>query len=230
MGFNTPSGAHIEMHYKLIAGENAVTEVLGKIWEEASPKADMEYHYEMSEEMFVFYHIAHMAKHFRHGGCGIRYFIDLWLVENNVKYDKDKLDELLERGGLKKFYEQAKNINSFWLYGKNTDALTEQVSDFVLVGGVYGNAEHHVALKHRRKMRKLHYLIKRTFIKKKTLAYYYPKINKYPVLTLYYQVKRWFKIFNAEKRNRVKYEMGINMSVKKEEVDEAKKLMENLGI
>ena len=77
MGFNTPSGAHIEMHYKLIAGENAVTEVLGKIWEEASPKADMEYHYEMSEEMFVFYHIAHMAKHFRHGGCGIRYFIDL---------------------------------------------------------------------------------------------------------------------------------------------------------
>lgn len=29
----------------------------------------------MKEEMFYFYHIAHLAKHFEVGGCGIRQII-----------------------------------------------------------------------------------------------------------------------------------------------------------
>ena len=54
----------------------------------------------MTDEMFYFYHIAHMAKHFEEGGCGIRPFIDLWTLDNIKDVDHDKRDELLSRGNL----------------------------------------------------------------------------------------------------------------------------------
>lgn len=230
MGFETPSGAHIEMHYRLISKEDVTSAVLEDVWSYTVLKENMKYQYEISGEMFMFYHLAHMSKHFKHGGCGIRFFIDLWLIEKNIEYDKGKLYEILERGSLIKFYEKSKNIIDYWMFGKGADELTKEASEYVLVGGIYGNTEHHVALKHRKKMRKVNYLLKRIFVKGKSLAYFYPKINKYPILIPYYEVKRWLGFLNKEKFDRVKREVSVNMKVKREDVEKAKMLMEKLGI
>ncbi len=65
------SKIHVELHYGLVeegrAG-NAIG-ILKDVWKNVSIKADKSYWYEMSDEYFYFYHIAHMAKHFEVGGA-----------------------------------------------------------------------------------------------------------------------------------------------------------------
>ena len=75
-------------------------EVLKNVWQSAFLQKKKEHCYEMTDEMFYFYHIAHMAKHFEEGGCGIRPFIDLWTLDNIKDVDHDKRDELLSQGNL----------------------------------------------------------------------------------------------------------------------------------
>ena len=75
----SPRGFHIELHYSLIeeGRANKSAAVLENVWNMVTVRNDWEYFYEMPDDLFYFYHIAHMAKHFETGGCGIRPFIDL---------------------------------------------------------------------------------------------------------------------------------------------------------
>ena len=61
------------------------------------------FRYEMTDEFFYFYHIAHMAKHFENGGCGIRPFVDLVVLDRMDSENFSKRDELLKSGGLLQF-------------------------------------------------------------------------------------------------------------------------------
>lgn len=62
--------------------------------------------YKMSKELFLLYHIYHMAKHFIHGGCGIKPFIDLWIIKNKIGFDGGKAQKMLQESGLLAFYER----------------------------------------------------------------------------------------------------------------------------
>lgn len=84
--FITPGKVHLELHYSLNQGERmeAINAILDMVWVCSSPFKESPYCFQMSNDMFVFYHIAHMAKHFIAGGCGIRSFIDLYLLKKMV--------------------------------------------------------------------------------------------------------------------------------------------------
>ncbi|MDO5479022.1 MAG: nucleotidyltransferase family protein, partial [Clostridia bacterium] len=229
VGAITQTGMHIEMHYRLSEDEKA-DEILSGVWDTAKLSEGKKCCYEMSDEFFAFYHLSHMAKHFSHGGCGVRYYIDLWLINNNIMYDEKKLCSLLEDVGLTQFRKTSEDIIAMWFYGKKSDELTKRAGTFVLEGGVYGNVEQHIAVRQYGKLGKLKYILNRIFIKKNTLMFLYPEIKKYPLLVPYYMVKRWMKIFNKEKRERVKCEIKANVSLKQSKKEEVLGLMKELGI
>ena len=79
----SPQNVHLELHFDLVEEGRAknATDVLSSVWENLSLRAGSAYFYEMSDAFFYFYHIAHMAKHFEDGGCGIRPFLDLWILD-----------------------------------------------------------------------------------------------------------------------------------------------------
>ena len=74
LSFFTPSNIHVELHYDLVEDGrvNQCTKILKNIWDNVVIRNDCEHWCEMTDEMFYFYHIAHMAKHFEDGGCGRR--------------------------------------------------------------------------------------------------------------------------------------------------------------
>ena len=90
------NGTHIELHYKLseIYYESSAEKLIDRVWEYACPKEGKAYYCVLSDEFFYLYHIYHMAKHFESGGCGIRPFLDLWILDNKVDHDKEKRDIL----------------------------------------------------------------------------------------------------------------------------------------
>ena len=66
-----------------------------------------------SGEFFMFYHIAHILKHFETSGCGIRFFIDLYFLRD-FAYDGAKFARMLEEYGLTAFYNACEKLVDHW--------------------------------------------------------------------------------------------------------------------
>ena len=146
-------GKHVELHYDLVEEGLAASsaEVLRSVWEASTVCDGYRYRYEMPDAMFYFYHVAHMAKHFENGGCGIRPFIDLWILDHLAGADSDGRNALLEKGGLLRFAEACRRLSRAWLGGEEMDALGEQLQAYLLYGGTYGATENRIAVGQQKK-------------------------------------------------------------------------------
>lgn len=226
---NTPSGVHVEMHYHLntngiLAGADAL---LSDIWSYIIQSNG--YEKNMTNEMFILYHVAHMAKHFVRGGCGIRPITDLWIIRHRMTFDEEQLNKMLKKAALMQFYEQALNLCDVWFEQKTHTTLTEQMEEFVLTGGIYGSFGNYVAIKATQGVSSVTVFLKMAFLSYSKLAYVYPRLKKCPYLYLFYQVKRWFRIFNKVKRQKVINITEAHVNVSEEVADKTGKMLKNLG-
>ena len=227
------NGVHLELHYDLI--EDYLTsisvKVLSSYWNTATPVHEGGYEYVASPEIFYFYHIAHMAKHFENGGCGIRSFMDLWLMERSVPLDEDKKHTLLEQGHMALFAQTSSRVAKIWFENEKHDELTQRVEAYVLSGGVYGNMENRMALEHSRyKEGKFRYVMRRIFLSYKYIKWQYPILHKHKWLTPFYEVRRWGRlIFKGRLKNSVK-EMRAISALEEERKRELAKLLRDVGL
>lgn len=157
----TKNKQHIELHFDLVEknSANSASLILKRVWSTAKKLRDCKYWYEMSDEMFYFYHIAHMAKHFEFGGCGIRPFLDLWLLNHNISFDKEKRYGLLAEGKLLTFAKQAELLSEIWFGGAEHTEITLQMQEYVLCGGVYGTTENMIVVQQQKQGGKFKYIL-----------------------------------------------------------------------
>lgn len=209
MSFYSPGGIHIELHFDLVEDgrANASAAVLSRVWEDATPADGFRYWHRMSDRFFYFYHIAHMAKHFETGGCGIRPFIDLWLLDNVVKGDPAARDDLLQTGGLLQFATAVRKLGRVWFSGEAADALSQRLEYFLLHGGAFGSVANRVALHKKEDSSQLRYLLSRVFVPYEKLKAYYPILEKHRWLMPVMQVRRWFLLLKPDVYRRTKGEV-----------------------
>ena len=226
----SPSNVHVELHFKLLDSDFKQVKDLIDIWsgDEISLLSDSEY--QMSKELFLLYHIYHMAKHFIHGGCGIKPFIDLWIIKNKVGFDEEKAQKMLQESGLLAFYERSTDLMNVWFEGKEHSEITQEMEDYVLQGGVYGTLEQHIAMSQNKKGGKFRHLMGRIFLPYKSMVIYYPSLKKCPILFPFYQVRRWFRILLCGGRKTAMNEIELNQSLSEEKKQAAKRLIEELGL
>lgn len=120
--------------------------------------------------------MAHAAKHFRNGGCGIRPVLDTWFLNHHLDYDPKKRKARLRQAGLLPFAETIEALSEAWFSGARADGLSD-VDAYILGGGVYGG-EQRVAAGQAKKSGRLSYLIGRAFPPINTLKYKYPVLEK----------------------------------------------------
>ena len=117
-----------------------------------------------------------------------------------------------------------------WFDGKKHTAITCEIEDYILQGGVYGNSEQRIAMSQNKKGGKLGYILSRVFLPYNTMLIYYPSLSKCPALFPFYQVRRWFKIVFCGGRTRAFDEIKLSQNlsdVKKEKID---LLIKELGL
>ena len=113
-----------------------IDRMLVKAWDHCRAEREGGYKYLQTNEYFMFHHIAHMAYHFVHGGCGIKPFIDLLIIKNKIGYDEKKAEALLAKEGFFEFYKKAMSLSEIWFDDKNHTPTTNDIEDFILGGGV----------------------------------------------------------------------------------------------
>ena len=218
------NGSILELHYDLHEKECSVDDV----WKTALQSKDSHLYY-MTNEMFAFCHIAHMAKHFRRSGCGLRPFVDLYILKNRMGFDEIKLETMLRVASLEKFYRSMLSLIDCWFNDKELSSEQRLVSEYVLTGGVFGSVESKVAIK-RSKMSGIKYFFRRAFVSCKGLAYKYPILKKYPYLYFFCNAHRWYCLLFKGKFNIVKEELSTNASLSNDVSEKILKIHSYIGL
>ena len=226
------SGVHLELHYDLIEEMRhpAFANILSGIWEHAHLKEGFEYQYLLNDDFFYYYHIAHMVKHFEEGGCGIRPFLDLWILNHRLTYESSSREEILRLGNLSVFAKTADKLSEVWFSCAEHDDITLQMEKYILFGGVYGNLENKVSLQQQKKGGRLQYVFLKIFPRYSVLKLQFPVLKKHPYLYPVFVVYRWFSwLFKDNAKNTIR-ELSLNNTVSKDKVDEVADLYSKLGL
>ena len=226
-------GVLLELHFDLIEESYypAFSNVLSDVWSYAELKKGYEYQYELRDEFFYFYHIAHMAKHFESGGCGIRPFLDLWILDHRLEYDAEARKTLLERGNLCVFAQAAGRLANVWFSGEAHDDFLSLMETYVLFGGVYGNLKNGIAVKRSKTSQsKLQYLMRRLFPPYKMLRSKYPVLQKHFYLAPVFVVYRWVRWLFRGNHERTGAELVLNAGVSRSDVEVIAYLRNQLGL
>ncbi len=223
---------HLELHHTLIGEEiaNSSCEVLGGVWSSTAIKEGKKYWHEMTDAMFYFYHIAHMAKHFESGGCGIRPFIDLWILDNMKQADHAERDALLEQGNLLKFAQAARKLSKTWLEDEDSDMVSQQMEEYILRGGVYGTHTNRITIQQQQKGGRVKYALYKIFIPYSIIKYHYPILQKHRWLTPFMQVRRWCKLIFCGHMKRTIHELKYSQEIPTDQAEMTRAFLTSIGL
>ena len=179
--------------------------------------------------MFYTYHIAHMAKHVINGGCGIRPFLDLRVLET-IPHDASARADLLDKSGLKAFAAAVEQLSRVWFGDADTDAASAQLERYILDGGSYGTMNNYVIVHRAQQGGRWRYVLSRVWLRYDVIKFHYPVLQKHAWLTPLYQVIRWFKIaFRGGAKSAV-YELERNATLDDTTVQNTTHLLKYLGL
>lgn len=228
--FQSPAGVTVELHFLLIETDPKVDAVLQNVWDYAQPAEPGAARHILRDDMFYFYHIAHMAKHFSMAGCGVRFFVDTWLL-NAGEFDPAARAALLEKGGLLAFEENARRLSDAWFGNGEMDPLLEQMQSFVLQGGTLGSDSNQVRVNKARSTGKTGFLLYRIFMPYGSMRLKYPILKKWPALLPAFWVRRWGELlFQGSKRKNALREMKMNQQMDSQSIRDVKWMLDELGL
>lgn len=221
-------GVHLELHHTIKENKANIDALLSDCWDYATVLDG--YECEFTNEFFFFHQIAHASYHFLHGGCGVRPILDLYLLQRKMLFDNTVLDEMLEKSGIKKFFDAAKALSEVWFCdGEHTD-VTRRMEDYLLRGGVYGSTANSMAVCQQKEKGRLGYIINRIWLPYELLCITYPRLKGRKYLQLFYEIKRWFRIFNPEARKHKKRDLDIIKGLDAEQKAEVNQMLSDFGL
>ena len=230
MSLIAPSGLTFELHFNIQENNKRLDKVLSRVWDYSYQNSGS--CWQQSNEFFVFHQVAHMAYHFLGGGCGIRPFIDLYVLKNKFYYNESGVIELCKEAHIQTFYSYAKQLVGVWFEGKEHTNITRKMEEYVITGGVYGSMENSINMSRNKNTdnKSSSYIISRLFMPYNNLIILYPSLKGHKYLLPYYEVKRWCSLLNKNKLKRIKKELNINSKLTMSSIESVGDLLENLDL
>lgn len=224
-----PSGVHVEVHYRLTEEDERCDAVLADVWETSLADGDAANRRLMCPEMQMAYTVMHTAKHFHNGGCGVRFLMDIFVLNNKLNFDRERFYAMLEACGLMKFYSEIERLSLVWFAEGEHSELTLRMQDYIIGSGIYGNIENKVAVFQTERGGKFKYAMSRIFIKKSHLELTYPRLKRCALLYPYYMVKRWLRIV-FKRRKEALCELKSNAAVSSERAEHLRAMLNDLNL
>ncbi len=225
------NGIHLELHYTIEEHVKTMDVVLNQVWDYANSSQLGKSNMFLQDNDFLLFHIlSHMAFHILTGGCGIRPFLDVFLLKQKKLVNDTVVKRLCESGGLAKFSTVVDLLIEYWFFNGKSCDLVEELQNYVFFGGVYGVLENRVAVEQARAGTKKMYIIRRIFPPYETMCIRYPTLKKNKILLPLFIVKRWFVFLFSKRKQKTVREIWINANITDDKKGQVLKLMEQLGL
>ncbi len=187
---------HLELHFNILENTENIDKALLRVWDYSIPSdnRNQKFAYFQTNEYLLFHNIAHMTYHFLNGGCGIRPFVDIYLMISELEYDDSVVRELCKECGIETFYNRILDLIAVWFSGKSHNRTTEMMEKYIFQGGVFGTLGNSVAVGQATKGGRLKYILHRVFMPYDELIHLYPNLAKGKWLLPFYEICRWFRL------------------------------------
>lgn len=227
-----PSGVHLELHFGTIEEYCAVNakSVMDNVWQNAYPREGYEYQYVLSNELFYFYHIAHMAKHFEYGGVGARFYLDLWLLNRSMEFNISEKERLLKQSGLMRFADVSEKLADVWFSDGEHDKLTVLMQGHVIGNGIYGSKENNVAWQQINNGGQIGRAKNLIFLPYEQMLLRYPQLEKRKALLPFYHVRRWGSIVARRRTKRSIEVLKQNSEIAKQKTGDIRDMLKELEL
>ena len=219
------NGLWMEMHYRLMEDDSIPR--LDTVWDRAVP-CDGGAEHRMCDEDFYLYHLAHMAKHFHNGGCGIRPVMDLWLFMKQG-YRNEALNELLQQYRLLQFTQAMEQLCKVWFGGDAHTDSTRRMEEFLLRGGVHGDEQFYHRVTLHNSQGKLRYLLTRAFPPVAQLKEQYPQLQKRPYLAPLMAIHRIGRVLFGKEKSSYQTQIQQIQKISKVDSQEVDLLWKDVG-
>lgn len=138
-------GAAVELHTALLSPENRdFYPYFGDGWGRAKQRDGHLWRYSREDELV--YSFVHFTKHYRNGGAGIKFVVDIEEYVRRVPgLDMEYVRGELESLGLVSFFENALRLCRAWFEGGEHDDVTRLMTDCICRGGVFGTRDSEIS-------------------------------------------------------------------------------------
>lgn len=223
-----PGEQHVELHYGISSENHAVgaAKILANVW--AYAQADDGCRFVLPDAVFYLYHIAHMAKHLENGGCGVRPFMDLWILNHRVKADNVGRQALLEEAGLATFEREAAILAEQWFSEAPPTETSRLLEALILRGGIYGTLDTWAAMQQGK--RGFRYWWHIVFPPFKELKQRYLFLAKWPIAYPFCLIHRLYDKVFGKSRSQSTERLRRAASVDKREVRAMAELLRRLEL
>lgn len=201
---------NVELHRSLVDKElKEMYSYFGVGFERAKLCNGSKFGYELSKEDFYIFLIAHMAKHFKRCGTGIRSVADVWVYNKayGESLDRAYLDVEFKKLGLLKFCRTIEKLSLEWFSDKAELSL-DSIGEYIVFSGVYGNI-HNLELNKflqgetsssSYSANKLKYIIKNIFPGLEYMSARYKILKKHKfILPVFWVVRIFSTLFKSRK-------------------------------
>lgn len=227
----------IELHSRLIPTYNKdYYAYFGDGWQKAIKDNDYNSRYKMTSEDEFIYLFAHLAKHYRDGGIGIKHLIDLWVYRLSVEnFDENYIENELDKLNLLEFYKNVIHTIEVWFNDAEENEKTEIITDYIFESGVYGNLKNKVIVEGIRSAKdknnsmknvRLSTVMELVFLPYGAMCLKYPVLKDKPYLLPIYWIKRWCNAIVRRKSNIKK----LNVTVKEMTASNMEHYIEDLKL
>ena len=95
------------------------------------------------------------------------------------------------------------SLSETWFSNKEPTELDKRMEEYIITGGVYGSAKNTASVRTAKGKGRVALFLGLLFYPNEILKKEHPVLNKHPWLIPFYQVKRWFRVLNKDKRKKV---------------------------
>ena len=230
VSFYSESGVHLELHYTLCSDENTAKEALLHPFTLCRESSEFSHEKLQSPELFYLHFVSHTAGHFIAGGCGVRPFIDILMMDEALWESRAEVDGMLMQNGLFEFTKYMRALAAYWFMGASADETVLAFEKAVIIGGVYGNFSNRAAFKSGKEKNKFRFIMSRIFMPFSMMKNKYPILKKHKWLLPVCHIRRWCALLSPKRMKRASAELSAVGKVSDSEIAEARALMEKLNI
>ena len=225
----------IEMHRELVAAGSKYGSYYESIWNRVKTKENSKYIYEMNREDEYIFTIVHLAGHFKDGGIGIRFVMDVYVYNHLDGMDWDYVETELKKLKLWEFYENISQLAEAWFgiaekSNEESNELINRLSTFIITNGTFGSTRNAAAAATAGEGR-FQSLLNAVFPSLKSMQSMFEWLKKWPILLPYAWILRGIRsVMSRRRRMNIKYHVDKYRSGDKEYGEELQRFFEICGL
>lgn len=137
---------HFEMHNELFPDFYRFGGYFDDPFKHTIPVEGKKYFRVFRDEDFFIHVLAHLYKHFTHNGCGLRQFLDIYVLTENMNLDFEYIRNELKTIELEDFMDAVIKENAFLFGGNKPDKNDIEIAEYIFSNDLFGSDDMHFAL------------------------------------------------------------------------------------